>query len=1261
MKLMQFVMGLDDCYDPIKNALLTRDPLPEVKDAYTTVSREESHRGIPESSGVSELKINATSFASASTYSSFTSEHMQKLLSLINGSPYSSIHANMAVRALFFNGNVWFNINFSKFFHANSKLYVKIVNMGWIIDFGANQHLTVSIVGMFNVVDISSLNITVGHPNGTLATISHVGNLKLTNNVFLYDVLVVLGYCVSLMSVNKLIRHNKMFVGFEEKKCYIHDLRREKNVGTGSKYASIYLFDMLKDNSIGKSNVVMSFNVSKLLWHNRLGHPSDQVLSVLHQDLNISKSFTISVYEVYHRGKQTRDPFPLFIHKSKVLGEVVHLDLWGPYRIPSRERFKYFLTIMDDYFRAVWVYLIKTKDEVHDIFVTFINFVKNQFDVKIKTVRSDNETEFVNSKMSKVFPNLDVYMGLVNFDNVAFVWKELESTYDKVDGSLILNLLQKINNVKQGGSSIADYYPRLNSLRREFEALTKLPKHPIKNALLTKDPLPEVKDAYTTVSREESHKGIPESSGVSEFKINVTSFIMQKVLSLINDSPSSSIHVNMAVRASFFNVGHPNGTLATISHVGNLKLTNNVVLYDVLIVPGIEKGENLEDWLLWHNRLGHPSDQVLSMLHQDFTISVCEVYHRTKQTRDPFPLSSHKSKVLGELVHLDLWGPYRIPSREGFKYFLTVVDDYSKAVWVYLIKTKDEVFDIFMSFINFMKNQFDVKIKTVRSDNGIEFVNSKMSKVFSDLGIIHQTSYAYTPQQYGIAERKHRHLLNVARSLMFQWNELESTFDKVDGYVIFNLLQKINNVKQGGSSIANYYPRLNSLRREFDALTKLPKCVCEVKCSFAASTEFVLHTIDRCFEIVGFPTVFKRNSNSGKQNFNANKDMKVNDKHASASTYSSFTSEQMQKLLSLINDNPSSSIHANMAIIDFGANQHLTVYIVGMFNVVDISSLNITVGRPNGTLATISHVGNLKLTNNVVLYDVLVIPGYFVGLIKSWGTGSESASIYLFDMVKDNSIGKSNMVIVGIPIITSLHNYEQENKLGDEKNCRERKPDLGILRLSPDTRDRLTISPEVDSMNLLGQGFPASKRRDLLSLIFLTRSAFGSSSIRHDRSSEKAVSSKSESFGYQSPLSVQTDEVLQALLLSMTESAIAVLNVFCSTNNHGECEIHILGSVASCRLVCLWLDVIATKLVLTSDFSIGFGILRLMKVEYALKGRCVFLYRIVGGRRRLETFCSSGGSQVVIILDALCRWGTRPKVSLATDVSDISLISSNLR
>ncbi|GJV50509.1 ribonuclease H-like domain-containing protein [Tanacetum coccineum] len=272
MKLMQFLMGLADYYQSVRSALLTWDPFPDVKDAYTIVSSKESYRGIPESSGVTESKMNATSFATKSfknnrsnfnystnkwsqqpacnTPSSLTADQMRKLLNLITDTPSRNIHTNMASRGTFFNGNVWFNIKLSRYYCANSSLVVKTITMGWIIDFRANQHLTVSTVGMYNVVDISSPKFTMGHPNGTLATISHVRNLKISKNVILYYVLVVPVYCVSLLYVNKLIKDSKMFVGFDEDKCYIQDLKREITLGTGSESRGLYLFDMDNNKSL---------------------------------------------------------------------------------------------------------------------------------------------------------------------------------------------------------------------------------------------------------------------------------------------------------------------------------------------------------------------------------------------------------------------------------------------------------------------------------------------------------------------------------------------------------------------------------------------------------------------------------------------------------------------------------------------------------------------------------------------------------------------------------------------------------------------------------------------------------------------------------------------------------------------------------------------------------------------------------------------------------------------------------------------------
>jgi len=146
------------------------------------------------------------------------------------------------------------------------------------------------------------------------------------------------------------------------------------------------------------------------------------------------------------------------------------------------------------------------------------------------------------------------------------------------------------------------------------------------------------------------------------------------------------------------------------------------------------------------------------------------VCRKAKQHREPFPLSDHKTSSLGELIHLDVWGPYKVQSREGFRFFLTIVDDYSRVVWVCMLKSKSEVFDNIQEFVVLIKNQFGKGVKSFRSDNRTEFVNNQMGMFCKTNGIVHQTTCTYTPQQNGIVERKHRHLLNVARALLFQSN-----------------------------------------------------------------------------------------------------------------------------------------------------------------------------------------------------------------------------------------------------------------------------------------------------------------------------------------------------------------------------------------------------------------------------------------------------------------------------------------------------------
>lgn len=146
---------------------------------------------------------------------------------------------------------------------------------------------------------------------------------------------------------------------------------------------------------------------------------------------------------------------------------------------------------------------------------------------------------------------------------------------------------------------------------------------------------------------------------------------------------------------------------------------------------------------------------------------VCDSCYFAKQSRLQFSVTTHESRCLFDLVYADLWGPYRFKTHRNCSYFLTMVEDKLRTTWIYLLADKVSVPDIIKEYISLIQNQIKVTVKVLRTENGSEFVNKSLHTYLTDLGIIHQTSCMYTPQQNGLVERKHRHLLNCARALRF--------------------------------------------------------------------------------------------------------------------------------------------------------------------------------------------------------------------------------------------------------------------------------------------------------------------------------------------------------------------------------------------------------------------------------------------------------------------------------------------------------------
>ena len=175
--------------------------------------------------------------------------------------------------------------------------------------------------------------------------------------------------------------------------------------------------------------------------------------------------------------------------------------------------------------------------------------------------------------------------------------------------------------------------------------------------------------------------------------------------------------------------------------------------------------------LLWHRRLGHPCfDKLKKILPwlslTQFVCESCQLgkHHRSSySSRDGIP-----SSAPFDLLHCDVWGPFRTPSISGHRYYIVFVDDYTRVSWVYLLCNRSEVVTTVTHFITEVVTQYSTMPKILHTDNTLEFVQASLCTFCADRGIIHQTTCPHTSQQNGVVERKHRQLLDIIPTLLIE-------------------------------------------------------------------------------------------------------------------------------------------------------------------------------------------------------------------------------------------------------------------------------------------------------------------------------------------------------------------------------------------------------------------------------------------------------------------------------------------------------------
>jgi transposase InsO family protein len=112
----------------------------------------------------------------------------------------------------------------------------------------------------------------------------------------------------------------------------------------------------------------------------------------------------------------------------------------------------------------------------------------------------------------------------------------------------------------------------------------------------------------------------------------------------------------------------------------------------------------------------------------------------------------------------------RTTSLGGARYFVTYIDDFSRKVWVYLLKSKGECLEKFKEFKALVETQSEHKIKVFRSNNGGEYISKGFKGFLKAHGIEKQTSTPYRPQQNGVAEHANRTLVEMVRNMLHAQN-----------------------------------------------------------------------------------------------------------------------------------------------------------------------------------------------------------------------------------------------------------------------------------------------------------------------------------------------------------------------------------------------------------------------------------------------------------------------------------------------------------
>ncbi|KAH0762701.1 hypothetical protein KY290_018774 [Solanum tuberosum] len=301
--------------------------------------------GIQEEVGKSTLEANTGT--NQLTKDQFS--QLLQLLHLVNISQTetapSDVHANSAGK------------NFSVSYP------ISIRSTHWILDSGASEHLSSDSSLFINLKPLHS-SVYVNLPDSTKVQATHIGSVALFPDLIVHKALYIPSFRINLLSIHKLCVQLQCLIIFSSTNCFLQGPSMKRPLALGDVKEGLYQLQF--SSQLSKKRVqnralsaqipsLVSFSNSVViqkdsdvkLWHHRLGHLP---LSAMKYIRSFAFNCIPNCYcDICPLGRQSKLHFPISEIKSNSIFELIHVDTWGPYKSPTYNGFKYFLTIVDDF------------------------------------------------------------------------------------------------------------------------------------------------------------------------------------------------------------------------------------------------------------------------------------------------------------------------------------------------------------------------------------------------------------------------------------------------------------------------------------------------------------------------------------------------------------------------------------------------------------------------------------------------------------------------------------------------------------------------------------------------------------------------------------------------------------------------------------------------------------------------------------------------------------------------------------------------